>query len=149
MDKKIQQEEPPAYVDFEESSPLLANQQIPILLSGRPIVSTTVTAHFQPLQPVPLQVVVASTNQPVPIRIIDGNLYLTVVEPVRMFCPHCNQMRTTIISQQAKYCAYASCVFMFIFCQPFCFIPFCLNTCKELVHSCDGCNYVLATVLQS
>jgi hypothetical protein len=144
---------PPAYSvseDINENSPLLNNT----VSADSDLANVTIevntppnTVTGQPFFPVPLQVVLESTNQAVPIRIVNGDLFLTVIEPVRMFCPQCNQIRRTVLSQQAKFCAYASCVAMFFFCNPFCFIPFCLRDCKEMVHKCEQCDYVLAKVL--
>lgn len=93
-------------------------------------------------------VVTASTFQPVPVRVTNGFLYLTVVEPVVMFCPCCNARTTTVVETQATNCAWIS---AFACCllvpSPLCCLPFCLSgPFREGVHVCSRDGTKLAAV---
>ena len=107
-----------------------------------------VTVHFPNVPSDMRSVVTASTLQPVPVRVTNGFLYLTVVEPVVMFCPCCNARTTTVVETQATNCAWIS---AFACCllvpSPLCCLPFCLTgPFREGVHVCSRDGTKLAAV---
>jgi hypothetical protein len=136
---------PPAYsIVSEDTAPLLPNAAsgtsvptmgYPNLFAGY---NTSITPTYQ--------VHLVSTNQSTPIRFIDGQLHLTVLEPVRMFCTHCNTDRNSVVESQAGCQTYAASVCSFFFCPLFCCVPFCIDGLKNKVHVCDTCGNNLAHV---
>jgi hypothetical protein len=143
MTKKSEgQEFPPAYTEVQEQDPLLQ----PVLGQPQPVPYPYTNIHIDSINVPPLQVVTASTSTPVPIRLVDGRIYLTVLEPVKMYCPHCRATVKTVLDDQATCCAYASCMFLFYVCTPLCFVPFCIKDCRQQVHNCSQCGATLAHI---
>jgi lipopolysaccharide-induced tumor necrosis factor-alpha factor len=130
-----QEELLPAYSEMESSSTQPSLPPTPLFPYP----------NIQPTMTIP-QVVVASTLQPIPIRIHNGQIYLTVLEPVRMYCPFCNTNTQTIVELKPTCCAYTSCFILFYVCTPLCFLPFCMNDCRQQIHSCGRCENTLAIV---
>ncbi|XP_069104541.1 cell death-inducing p53-target protein 1 homolog [Argopecten irradians] len=63
---------------------------------------------------------------------------------VRCICPHCRADIMTSTTYTTGNLAWLAFIFMFIFgfwlC---CFIPFCLDGCKDVVHNCPNCGGVV------
>ena len=92
-----------------------------------------------------------SNNSLVPVRMENGNMYISTREPVVMHCPFCNTFTTTTLRYQATTCAWISCVTICALLPScLCFLPFCMSVpCTEGVHSCSRCFTKLAIVSQS
>ena len=148
QDQEKPEAKPPAYTMISEQAANYSETQP--LLGQQPVIRQPVIPQQQPIlqQGMPTyQVVVASTGQPVPVRILDGYMLLTVVEPVQLFCPCCLQFVLTSVMKQNTCSAYYWSACMCVFMQPFCLVPFCIDNCKETVHSCSSCGTVLAKVM--
>ncbi|XP_063413490.1 cell death-inducing p53-target protein 1 homolog [Mytilus trossulus] len=64
--------------------------------------------------------------------------------PVRTTCSSCNADVMTAISFEVGTMAWivagCLCIFGFWLC---CFIPFCVDGCKDVVHTCPNCNHMV------
>lgn len=64
--------------------------------------------------------------------------------PVRMQCPACRADIVTALNYDTGMLAWILCGVMFIFgfwlC---CFIPFCVDACKDVTHTCPNCQHVV------
>ncbi|XP_076095368.1 LITAF domain-containing protein-like [Mytilus galloprovincialis] len=71
-------------------------------------------------------------------------LYQTLIfgeTPVRMTCTSCRADILTNTHYENGTFAWVACIFLVfvglsLFC---CLIPFCLNSCKDVVHTCPNC----------
>uniref|UniRef100_A0A3B3C3B6 LITAF domain-containing protein n=1 Tax=Oryzias melastigma TaxID=30732 RepID=A0A3B3C3B6_ORYME len=57
--------------------------------------------------------------------------------PGQMHCPHC---KNTVLTKTEHKVVKPS---KMVKCWPCCFIPFCVNSCKDVQHTCPTCNNVL------
>jgi hypothetical protein len=147
MSKSKAEELPPAYTEVDDNTPLLGSTSEPVQVQPQPVPYPYTTAvNMESISVPPLQVLTASTLTPVPIRLVDGRIYLTVLEPVRMFCSYCRTNVTTTLEDKATCCAYTSCIVLFYVCTPLCLVPFCMKDCRQQVHMCSRCGSSLALV---
>ncbi|KAI0239684.1 hypothetical protein LSAT2_009593 [Lamellibrachia satsuma] len=71
--------------------------------------------------------------------------------PVRTVCPFCSASVVTSVNFEIGSNAIVWCVGMFLlFCicrceLGCCFIPFCMDSCKDTVHSCPNCHMQIGT----
>uniref|UniRef100_A0A672Z8H2 LITAF domain-containing protein n=2 Tax=Sphaeramia orbicularis TaxID=375764 RepID=A0A672Z8H2_9TELE len=64
--------------------------------------------------------------------------------PGQMRCPHCNMTVTTQISYKNGWMTWLIVLTLFLFLFWPCFIiPFFVDSCKDVVHSCPICNNVI------
>lgn len=64
--------------------------------------------------------------------------------PVRMQCPYCFQMITTMPMTSPSFAAYMSCMLMFIFLMWLCcWIPFLMEGCRTTKHFCPNCKHLI------
>eukprot|EP00112_Aurelia_sp_Birch-Aquarium-sp1_P025553 Seg855.5 transcript_id=Seg855.5/GoldUCD/mRNA.D3Y31 product="Lipopolysaccharide-induced tumor necrosis factor-alpha factor" protein_id=Seg855.5/GoldUCD/D3Y31 len=60
--------------------------------------------------------------------------------PVTMICPSCKAQIVTAVTYEPGTFAYMlfflMCIFGFWIC---CFFPFCIDSCKDSIHSCPNC----------
>lgn len=64
--------------------------------------------------------------------------------PGRMLCPHCkNTVTTSVEHKVGVFTLVIFGIMCFLICWPCSWIPFILNSCKDVQHSCPQCNNVL------
>ncbi|XP_044202242.1 LITAF domain-containing protein-like [Thunnus albacares] len=64
--------------------------------------------------------------------------------PAEMVCPTCRNTIITKIEYRNGFLTWLLCGLLGIFvCWPCCLIPFCVDACKDVEHSCPSCNTVL------
>ncbi|KAH9489203.1 hypothetical protein Btru_045596 [Bulinus truncatus] len=66
--------------------------------------------------------------------------------PVHMNCPHCHaEIVTRPHFETGTFTWIICCVLFFVGCSfGCCFIPFCLDGCKDVIHSCPNCRQQIA-----
>ncbi|BHF67617.1 hypothetical protein SprV_0301064400 [Sparganum proliferum] len=62
-------------------------------------------------------------------------------DPAQVFCPGCNSQIVSKVEYEKGTCTWLSCGLIFILGGPCfcCLIPFCIDTCKDAVHTCPTC----------
>uniref|UniRef100_A0A3Q4I4U8 LITAF domain-containing protein n=1 Tax=Neolamprologus brichardi TaxID=32507 RepID=A0A3Q4I4U8_NEOBR len=64
--------------------------------------------------------------------------------PGQMLCPYCHTNVVTRIEYKIGTYTWLVCGLLAVFlCWPCCFIPFCVNDCKDVEHSCPSCNGII------
>ncbi|KAK2916642.1 hypothetical protein QQF64_025210 [Cirrhinus molitorella] len=62
-------------------------------------------------------------------------------------CPFCRQYITTDVKTKAGSATYIVCLISILFCcvAGCCFIPFCVDGCKDVIHNCPKCRSHIKT----
>ncbi|KAM6942276.1 lipopolysaccharide-induced tumor necrosis factor-alpha factor homolog isoform 1-T1 [Lycodopsis pacificus] len=93
------------------------------------------TYQYSPQQP---QVVHPAMTQVVVMQQLPTDV------PGHMMCPHCRSTVVTKTENINGFCTWLICgILGVIMCWPCCLIPFCVDACKDVEHSCPICNNVL------
>lgn len=99
-----------------------------------------VQQQHMPLPPLPAPVIPPPTTTTV---IVSGSLPVGP-KPANMCCPACHRdIRTTTVSE-SQSCAHIACVVLFLLgcCLCSC-IPYCMDSCKNVRHTCPNCKTYL------
>ncbi|GBC07482.1 hypothetical protein RclHR1_00750016 [Rhizophagus clarus] len=64
--------------------------------------------------------------------------------PAITTCPHCNNVVLSYIEYKSGSCTWLSCFIISHMLVAACFIPFCVNDLKDVVHYCSNCNKIMA-----
>ncbi|CAL1277588.1 unnamed protein product [Larinioides sclopetarius] len=88
-----------------------------------------------------------------PINVIDYQPHSVVItppvmlsnQPMRVTCGNCQRAVMTTTTRENGACAYISTLFICFLCCPCFWIPLCLDSCKDVHHSCPGCGARLGT----
>ncbi|XP_077979875.1 LITAF domain-containing protein-like [Glandiceps talaboti] len=87
---------------------------------------------------------VVVANQPAAMTMV--NVVNFGSSPVSMTCPHCRQQIVSSVYFEVGTMAWLICFFLwFVGAWCCCFIPFCMDSCKDAVHKCPSCNNHLGT----
>ncbi|KAJ1332566.1 hypothetical protein BSLG_008198 [Batrachochytrium salamandrivorans] len=106
-------------------------------VASQPGVSTGPIAYQQqyPQMPVPSTLLVQAvhintTNQPVGYQVVDGRMFISASEPVRMYCPYDHCQVVTVVEHNPGCFTYATAAFLCcVFWPAFC-LPFCIERCQ-------------------
>ncbi|XP_017291871.1 lipopolysaccharide-induced tumor necrosis factor-alpha factor homolog [Kryptolebias marmoratus] len=95
----------------------------------------------QPVQQVTVQYTNQQVSQPTNPVVVQA---LPRDVPGQMFCPHCQNNIVTTTHYKVGTQTWLICGLVALFlCWPCCLIPFCVNDCKDVVHSCPTCQRVV------
>ncbi|XP_023151516.3 LITAF domain-containing protein-like isoform X1 [Amphiprion ocellaris] len=87
-----------------------------------------------------------TTPTMVPVTVQTGHVIVTPALqdiPGQTVCPHCQQSVTTTTELKPGLLTWVACGVLSIFGCIFCCIPFCINSCKDVEHSCPSCHKVI------
>ncbi|KAF7267721.1 hypothetical protein GWI33_019079 [Rhynchophorus ferrugineus] len=68
-------------------------------------------------------------------------------DPIQMTCPYCNSPITTLTTARASKKTHLMALllcFLGGYCCC-CLIPYCVASCKDIIHYCPRCNHYLGT----
>ncbi|NP_001139042.1 uncharacterized protein LOC559480 [Danio rerio] len=84
------------------------------------------------------------TSQPMPIPVQQMPLTSLTDVPGRITCPHCLTEVITETEHVSGLMAWLICGTLALFvCWLCCCIPFCLDACKDVKHTCPNCRNII------
>ena len=154
---------PPPYTPAEPSGATALQHSFPQqqVLQTAPAVTTSVTPqHFYSQQQIPMAStgltfpqVMTTKAPPVTAQPLDvSNVVLLTqttafgADPAIVTCPSCHQNVRTKIKKTAKAEAWVwSSMLCILGCQLCCWIPFVIDSCYEVKHTCPNCRTTIAS----
>ncbi|XP_039469019.1 lipopolysaccharide-induced tumor necrosis factor-alpha factor homolog [Oreochromis aureus] len=108
----------------------------------QPVVQPVVQPFVQPvIQTVQQHHIIQPVNQVNQVVVVQN---LPKCIPGQMACPYCHTSVVTKIEYKIGPYTWLVCGLLAVFlCWPCCFIPFCVNDCKDVEHSCPSCNGII------
>ncbi|KAG8178669.1 hypothetical protein JTE90_025591 [Oedothorax gibbosus] len=59
--------------------------------------------------------------------------------PMHVTCGNCRRTVLTSVTKENGACAYVATLFVCLICCPFFWLPLCMESCKDVHHSCPSC----------
>ncbi|PKK73457.1 hypothetical protein RhiirC2_847620 [Rhizophagus irregularis] len=163
----INQEPPPPYTSLEqeeggasnssraifyggatEQTYLLSNNITSYNLSKQPIIKKIQRNVYLPTPNLSYTPPVGYYQQPETIAFRTTAIPLAKANlstmPAITTCPHCNDIVLSYIEYKNGSCTWLSCFILSHMLVAACFIPFCVNDLKDVVHYCPNCNKIMA-----
>ena len=70
--------------------------------------------------------------------------HLTCPYASQFSCLHCKKSSTSVLQSETGRGTWLACFIIFCFgCYPCCLCPFCIDNCKDKIHSCPNCGNVV------
>ncbi|XP_078596591.1 LITAF domain-containing protein-like [Branchiostoma floridae x Branchiostoma japonicum] len=94
------------------------------------------------------QTIVMTTTSPAAQPLIKINPASFPVEPVQLQCPHCNatvRTDTQMVTGAVTWLVCFVLIVMIIGLIGVCFVPFCVDSTKDVRHTCPNCKNHLGT----
>ncbi|XP_062865647.1 lipopolysaccharide-induced tumor necrosis factor-alpha factor homolog [Trichomycterus rosablanca] len=144
---------PPAYPGSSNLLPGVAYSPqggVNYLYPTQPQMNTTFVNNISMVQPQPQPAMVIQPQptivvQPQPVMVQPTVLYTSPSEvSTRMKCTYCQQDIVTMTESVNSTTTWVVCALLFFFLiWPFCLIPFCVKSCKDVKHTCPLCRNVV------
>ncbi|KAK7161168.1 hypothetical protein R3I94_003988 [Phoxinus phoxinus] len=102
--------------------------------------------HAAPYQPPPYGFgAPATTVQPIMVPVFTQAAVVSLTDvPGRVICPHCMTEVLTEIEYLSGLLTWLICGVLVLFvCWFCCCIPFCMDSCKDVKHTCPNCKNVI------
>ncbi|CAG5114504.1 unnamed protein product [Candidula unifasciata] len=155
MSKEIPVENPPPYSGHPTTGPHFLPQNV--VHPTQPTTAGQPSGYAYPVQPGYGQgygVQSASYNNTTTIVTQPTIAVIQVYResPVRTMCPHCQADVVTATHYETGTFTWLACVIICFFgfknfvafCIGCCLFPFCINGCKDVVHTCPNCRQQIA-----
>mmetsp|Transcript_55130 Transcript_55130/g.63383 ORF Transcript_55130/g.63383 Transcript_55130/m.63383 type:complete len:169 (+) Transcript_55130:35-541(+) len=59
--------------------------------------------------------------------------------PSKFYCKRCRRSETSFVHYEIGTGSWIVCILLLCYVPPYCFLPFCIDSCKDVVHECPGC----------
>ncbi|XP_063680833.1 LITAF domain-containing protein-like [Bolinopsis microptera] len=65
--------------------------------------------------------------------------------PITTVCNNCHENVTTVVTHEIGSGSWLLCLVLFLFTGMCCFLPFCISSMQDHVHTCPKCQHTIAT----